>query len=57
MNVEGLSYQDVLAFCGTWGVVYFGAMLVLAFAYALWPSNRKRFDEAAQVPLRDDGES
>jgi cytochrome c oxidase cbb3-type subunit 4 len=54
--VEGLSYEEVLAFCQSWGVVYFSAMFAAAFAYALWPSNRKRFAEAARMPLHDDGE-
>jgi cytochrome c oxidase cbb3-type subunit 4 len=52
--VEGLTYEEVLAFCQSWGVVYFSVMFAAAFAYALWPSNRKRFAEAAKVPLHDD---
>jgi len=54
--VEGWAYEDVLAFCQSWGVVYFSAMFAAAFTYALWPSNRKRFTEAARMPLNDDGE-
>ncbi|HUO89429.1 MAG TPA: cbb3-type cytochrome c oxidase subunit 3 [Rhizomicrobium sp.] len=54
--MEGLSYETVLAFCQSWSVVYFGLMFTAAVAYALWPSNRKRFAEAAHVPLREDGE-
>jgi cytochrome c oxidase cbb3-type subunit 4 len=54
--VEGLTYETVLAFCQSWSVVYFGLMFVAACAYALWPSNQKRFAEAAQLPLHDDRE-
>lgn len=51
--MEGLSYEEVLGFAQSWGVVYFMAMFAVAFAYALWPSNKKRFDEAARIPLEE----
>jgi cytochrome c oxidase cbb3-type subunit IV len=54
--MEGLSYEDVVAFAQSWGIVYFLLMFAVAFAYALWPANRAGFDEASRIPLRDDGE-
>ncbi|MBL6852684.1 MAG: cbb3-type cytochrome c oxidase subunit 3 [Alphaproteobacteria bacterium] len=51
--MEGLTYDTVLAFCQSWSVVYFSLMFAVAFAYAFWPSNKKRFSEAAYMPLRD----
>ena len=51
--MEAWAYEDVLAFAQSWGAVYFIAMFVVAFAYALWPSNKKGFDEAAQIPLNE----
>ncbi len=36
------------------GVIYFMAMFLAVVAYALWPSNKERFDEAAQIPLKED---
>jgi cytochrome c oxidase cbb3-type subunit 4 len=54
--MEGLTYETVLAFCQSWSVVYFSLMFAAALAYALWPSNRKRFREAAELPLHDDGD-
>jgi cytochrome c oxidase cbb3-type subunit 4 len=53
--VERWAYEDVLAFCQSWGAVYFMIMFAVAFAYALWPSNRARFKKAAQIPF-DGGE-
>jgi cbb3-type cytochrome oxidase subunit 3 len=32
-------------------------MFAIAFVYALWPSNKAKFDRAAQVPLHDDGDA
>jgi cytochrome c oxidase cbb3-type subunit 4 len=52
--MEGLSYETVLAFFQSWSVVYFGLMFAAAFAYAMWPSNKKRFAQAAAIPLHDD---
>ena len=40
------------AFAQTWGLVYFVAMFLAVVVYALWPKNRKRFDDAARIPLR-----
>ena len=32
----------------------FVAIFLAILAYAWWPGNRKAFDEAAQMPLRED---
>ena len=51
--MERWAYEDVLAFAQSWGAVYFIAMFAVAFAYALWPSNKKRFQEASRIPLEE----
>ena len=38
----------------TWGLAYFIVIFLIALAYALWPSRRQQFDEAARIPLRED---
>jgi cytochrome c oxidase cbb3-type subunit 4 len=55
--VERWAYEDVLAFCQSWGAVYFMTMFLVAFAYAMWPSNRARFHQAAQIPFRSEEDS
>ena len=52
--MERWAYEDVLAFAQSWGAVYFTLMFAVAFAYAWWPANRPRFDQAAQIPLKDE---
>ena len=52
----GLDYHDVLVFSQSWGSVYFTVMFVAVCVYALWPSNKTKFDKAARAPLRDDDE-
>jgi cytochrome c oxidase cbb3-type subunit 4 len=32
----------------------FVAIFVAVVAYALWPGNRTKFDDAAKMPLRED---
>jgi cytochrome c oxidase cbb3-type subunit 4 len=55
--VQPWAYEDVLAFAKSWGAVYFTILFFIVLVYALWPSNRARFREAAQIPLKDDGEN
>ena len=47
-------YATVAHFAQTWGLLYFFVIFLGVLAYVLWPSNRKRFDDAAQIPLRED---
>jgi cytochrome c oxidase cbb3-type subunit 4 len=48
------AYRSLAEFAQTWGLAYFVAVFLIALAYALWPSNRAKFDDAAQMPLRED---
>lgn len=52
--MDGYSYEQVLAFAQSWGSVYFMIVFAAACAYALWPSNRAKFNDAARMPLEDD---
>lgn len=47
-------YESLSAFAQTWGMILFIALFAGAAAYALWPRNQSKFDEAARVPLADD---
>jgi cytochrome c oxidase cbb3-type subunit 4 len=38
-------------FVQTWGLPFF---FIVFAAYAFWPSNKKKFDDAARSPLRED---
>ena len=48
------TYQAVAEFAQRWGLIYFVALFALVLVYALWPSRKKQFDEAARIPLRED---
>jgi len=48
------TYTALAEFAQTWGLLYFVLIFAGVVVYALWPRNRKRFDDAAQIPLRED---
>jgi cytochrome c oxidase cbb3-type subunit 4 len=48
------TYPALAHFAQTWGLAYFVAVFLVVLIYALWPSRRQQFDEAARMPLRED---
>lgn len=48
------TYEGLASFAQWGGTVYCFALFMGVLAYAFWPGNGKRFDEAARVPLRED---
>nr|WP_321458414.1 cbb3-type cytochrome c oxidase subunit 3 [uncultured Cohaesibacter sp.] len=48
------TYETLANFAQTWGLLYFVLIFAGVLAYTFWPSNKKRFDDAAQMPLRED---
>jgi cytochrome c oxidase cbb3-type subunit 4 len=48
------TYRALAEFAQTWGLVYFVAVFLAVLVYALAPSRRRRFEEAARMPLRED---
>ncbi len=52
--VEGITYEQALAFAHSWGALYFVLMFAVVCVYAFWPSNQAGFKDAASIPLHDD---
>lgn len=48
------TYQFLAEFAQTWGLAYFVLIFLLVLVYALWPSRKQYFEEAARIPLRED---
>ena len=48
------TYKAVAEFAQTWGLAYFVGVFLLVLLYALWPSGKQRFEQAARMPLRED---
>ena len=49
-----MTYETVSRFAQQAGAVYFAVLFVIACVYALWPRNRKQFEDAAQIPFREE---
>lgn len=49
-----MDVENFAAAARTYGLIYLIVLFAGALAYAFWPRNRKKFDEAAQIPLRED---
>jgi len=41
-----MDHQALVGFAKSWGLFYLIGLMAAVLAYALWPSNRKRFDRA-----------
>ena len=50
----GLDHQSVVGFAKSWGLFYLIALAIGVLVYALWPSNRARFDRAKKSILDKD---
>ena len=48
------TYRMLAEFAQTWGLAYFVVLFGLVLAYALRPSRKRKFDQAARMPLRED---
>ncbi|HAT85872.1 cbb3-type cytochrome c oxidase subunit 3 [Cohaesibacter gelatinilyticus] len=48
------TYETLANFAQTWGLLYFVLIFAGVLVYALWPSNKDKFNEASHVPLRED---
>lgn len=49
-----MDYHTLAEFAQTWGLVYMVVLFAGVLFYALRPSAKKTFDEAARIPLKED---
>lgn len=48
------THDSFVAFAKSFGLFYLLAMSAVALIFALWPSNKKRFDRAAESIITDE---
>src|SRR5262249_38310423 len=48
------TYRALAEFAQTWGLVSFVTVSPLVVVWAMWPSRKAKFEEAARMPLRED---
>jgi cytochrome c oxidase cbb3-type subunit 4 len=51
-----MTFEQATHIAETWGLVLLGGCFLGAVIYALWPSNREKFERAAHAPLNDGDE-
>lgn len=49
-----MTYETLASFAQTSGLVFFVVMFLLVLVYALRPSSRQKFKDAANIPLKED---
>lgn len=49
-----MTYDGLVAFAKTWGLVYLVLMSVGVLLYAFWPGSRKKFERYGKIPLEED---
>lgn len=49
-----MDYETASRFAQTYGLVYLFILFLGVIVYALWPSNRRKFKDAAEIPLKED---
>lgn len=47
-------YETLSRFAQTWGLVIFVVAFALVLIYALNPRNKAKFDEAKNIPLKEE---
>jgi len=53
-NGDAMTFAAASHFAETWGLAFAVFLFLVAVLYALWPSNRKTFDDASRAPLSKD---
>lgn len=48
------TYEAVARFAQSWGLIYFFAVFVAVVLFVMRPSRKKRYEEAARLPLNED---
>jgi len=49
-----MDYETIAAFSKTWGLVYLVVLFAGVLVYALRPGAKKKFQDAAQIPFKED---
>jgi cytochrome c oxidase cbb3-type subunit 4 len=51
-----MTYQAATVLSQTAALILFVVLFIGVIAYVFWPGNKKKFDEAAELPLEDDND-
>ncbi len=49
-----MTYERITEISAFWGMIFFIVLFIGVLAYAFWPKSKKRFDDAANIPFKED---
>ncbi|MEQ8739032.1 MAG: cbb3-type cytochrome c oxidase subunit 3 [Rhodospirillales bacterium] len=49
-----MNFEEVAMFSKTWGLVYLVVLFIGVLIYAFYPGSKKKFQDAAKIPLKED---
>jgi cytochrome c oxidase cbb3-type subunit 4 len=52
-----MSYEQVASISQVAALIFFMALFIGIVAYAFWPGNKKKFEEAAKLPFKQEPEN
>jgi cytochrome c oxidase cbb3-type subunit 4 len=52
--MSGTTYESLAHFAQSWGLLYFFLVFVAVVVFVMRPSQKRRYEEAARLPLRED---
>jgi cytochrome c oxidase cbb3-type subunit IV len=52
-----MTYEQVASISQVLALLFFVALFAGVLVYAFWPGNKKRFEQAARLPLEKDPDS
>ena len=52
-----MTYEQVASISQVVALLFFIALFGIVLIYTFWPGNKKRFDDAAKLPLEDQPET
>ena len=53
-EANAMTYESATTFSQIAAMILFVALFLGVILYVIWPGNKKKFDEAAQLPLEDE---
>ena len=49
-----MTYEGLVHFSKTWGLVYLLILFAGVFAYVFWPGRKKKFERYGRIPFEED---
>jgi cytochrome c oxidase cbb3-type subunit 4 len=48
------TYTAVAEFAQSWGLLYFFIAFVAIVIWVMWPSRKRKYEDASEIPFRED---